>query len=179
MTTKTPKTIPPAYEAAYVVEYQLPTEIDDGISDELLRRISADEAFAKAVNTNSVFGDPFIAHQNFFYHQVKPKFKFEWENTSQSVRSFILTGLQNKAMIWILQKRRLCEKIGSIESIVERKRALKECNDELVQIWFLLHAFKCFDNDLQAFESAVDDEWKINPNLYVEAMISPVTALPA
>ena len=158
------KTKGPVYKEAYLIkEYKL---IDD---HELKERIQMDVSFAKAVKTKQKIGNPFLFHQNHYFHHLEPPEKWEWTNTPEWVQNFILAGLVNKGRLAIIQKRLLHENIESIMSIDERKRVLKECDLELVRIGFLLDAFKCFDSGVMSMRNEVNMEWKLDPKLLTNA----------
>jgi hypothetical protein len=156
------------YEEAYLIkEYKL---IDDF---ELKERIRMDVAFAKAVKTNKKIRNPFVVHQNHYFHDIKPPEKWKWSNTPEWIQNYILGGLVNKGRLAIIQKRLLHENIESIMSIDERKRVLIECDVELVRIGFLLDAFKCFDRKVLSMRNDVNTEWKLDPDPKLITTISP------
>ena len=159
----------PFYKAAYLVNYRLPPRIKEYEDlSEIERMVEYDIAFATSLRSKPKLGNPVVNHQKVFFHQQKSVEKWAWENTEESVRSYILDGLLNKGRVAIMQKERLRENIAFISTKAERIMALKACNDQLILAWRLLEAFCCFDNRIGKLHLKVGLEYHDNPVLVYE-----------
>ena len=90
MATTTEKS--PFYRAAYFIEYNLPPESEDDVS-EIRAMIDEDIAFEREIKTTPKMGNPIVARQNHFHSGVEPPEKWEWNNTEPSVRERILKSI--------------------------------------------------------------------------------------
>lgn len=153
------------YEAAYFVEYEVedPDPADD--VDEIARRVKLDTEFRDTVLQMPAIGNPFFAQQNHFNYQEEPPEIWRWSNTLERDREYIMKSLLNRATVSMMQKARLHEYIGDIEGTKERMRVLKDCNYQLVYVWYILDAFKSLDERIFKIRDEVDDAWSIDPDL--------------
>ena len=143
---RTPKEL--LYHPSRYVVYYVPPLIKPSMNP-VLELLAKDLDFKKTLRINSKVNNVFNARIDYYLHGNKPpEEEWEWRNTDEATRKYILESVLNHGECAYAQYCRLRVNVKYLENYEEKSRAVAACARQLVRASALLNAFGSLDDKL-------------------------------